>query len=129
LTPDHGTGSTVASKTLEEANVSSAVVELTESTFDEEVKASPLPVVVEFWATWCPPCVAMAPMLASVAAEHAEQLRVFKIDADEHPELARRYDVMSVPTFLIFSQGELRRRMVGARHRDQLLEDVREAIE
>jgi thioredoxin 1 len=129
LTPDHGTGSTVASKDLEEANMSSAVVELTESTFDEEIKSSPLPVVVEFWATWCPPCVAMAPMLESVAAEHAEELRVVKIDADEHPELARRYEVMSVPTFLVFDQGALRRRMVGARQRHQLLEAVHEALE
>jgi thioredoxin 1 len=108
--------------------VSTAVLPLTAATFDEEVKASPLPVVVEFWATWCPPCLAMAPMLASLAAEHADQLRVFKIDADEHPELARRYEVLSVPTFLVFDQGELRRRMVGARTRHQLLEDVGAAI-
>ena len=108
--------------------MSTAVAALTTATFDEEIKASPVPVIVEFWATWCPPCLAMAPMLASLAAEHAERLRVFKIDADEHPELARRYEVMSVPTFLVFDQGELRRRMVGARTRHELLEDLEEAI-
>jgi thioredoxin 1 len=108
--------------------VSTVVSPLSAATFDEEIKGSPVPVVVEFWATWCPPCVAMAPMLASLATEQAERLRVFKIDADEHPELARRYEVMSVPTFLIFDQGELRRRMVGARTRHQLLEDLAAAI-
>ena len=108
--------------------MSTAVAPLTTATFDEEIKGSPVPVVVEFWAPWCPPCLAMASMLASLAAEHAERLRVFKIDADEHPELARRYEVMSVPTFLVFDQGELRRRMVGARTRHQLLEDLEEAI-
>jgi thioredoxin 1 len=108
--------------------VSTAVSPLTAATFDEEIKGSSVPVVVEFWATWCPPCLAMAPMLASFAAEHFERFRVFKIDADAHPEMARRYEVMSVPTFLVFDQGELRRRMVGARTRHQLLEDLGAAI-
>ena len=104
--------------------MSTAVLTLTEATFDEEITVSPVPVVVEFWAPWCPPCKMMAPMLNSLADELPNRLRVGKVDVDEHPELAARYDVVSVPTFLVFTDGELRRRMVGARSRAQLLDDV-----
>ncbi len=104
--------------------MSTAVPALTESTFDEAVMTSPVPVVVEFWAAWCPPCQMIAPVLDSIAADYADRLQVFKINADEHPELARRYEVLSVPTLLSFSEGQLRQRMVGARSRARLLEDL-----
>jgi thioredoxin 1 len=104
--------------------VSSTVLELTDATFDEEIAASPIPVLVEFWAQWCPPCRVIAPILDSIAAEYADRLRVCKVNSDERPELALRYDVMSVPTILVFHQGELRRRMVGARSRPRLLEEL-----
>ena len=95
--------------------MSTAVLELTEATFDQEVTDSPLPVVAEFWAHWCPPCKMMAPVLDSIAIEYHDRLRVFKINIDEHPALAGRFEVMSVPTILVFSDGELRHRMIGAR--------------
>jgi thioredoxin 1 len=108
--------------------MSSAVAELTEATFDEEISTSPLPVVVEFWAEWCPPCKLIAPILDSIAADNAERLRVYKINTDEHPDLGKRYDVMSVPTLLVFAQGKLTRRMVGARSRARLLEEISGAL-
>jgi len=108
--------------------VSTAVLTLTESTFDEAIMASPVPVVVEFWAEWCPPCKLIAPVLDSIAADYSDRLRVFKINSDEHPGLARRYEVMSVPTILSFSDGQLRQRMVGARSRARLLEDLSELL-
>ncbi|HUD17389.1 MAG TPA: thioredoxin domain-containing protein [Acidimicrobiales bacterium] len=104
--------------------MSSAVNELTEASFDEQVRTSPLPVLVEFGAEWCPPCKVMAPVLDSVADEYADRLRVLTIDTDTHPELARRYDLMSVPTMLVFAEGEPRLRLVGARSRSQLLGEL-----
>ena len=108
--------------------MTNAVLELTDATFDEEIAGSPVPVLVEFWAQWCPPCRLLAPILDSVAADYADQLRVRKVNSDERPELAVRYGVMSVPTILVFDQGELRQRMVGARSRSRLLEDLASVI-
>lgn len=104
--------------------MSTRVLTLTGATFDEEITVSPVPVVVEFWAQWCPPCKMMAPMLDALSGDLDGRLSVAKVDVDAHPELAVRYDVVSVPTFLVFADGELRRRMVGARSRAQLLDDV-----
>jgi thioredoxin 1 len=130
LTPDHGTGHTVLPTEHEqkETDVSSAVAALTEATFDEEISTSPLPVVVEFWAQWCPPCKLIAPILDSIAADNLERLRVGKVDTDEYPALGRRYDVMSVPTILVFAEGRMVRRMIGARSRARLLEEITEAL-
>ena len=104
--------------------MSNAVTELTEATFDEEMATSDVPVLVEFWAEWCPPCRMIAPILDEIALDHADRLRVLKVNSDENPELSRRYDVMSIPTMLIFSQGELQARLVGARSRARLLEEL-----
>ena len=108
--------------------MSTAVLALTESTFDEAIMTSPVPVVVEFWAEWCPPCRTIVPILDAIAVDYSDRLRVFKINSDEHPELARRYEVMSVPTILSFTDGQLRQRMVGARSRARLLEELSELI-
>jgi thioredoxin 1 len=107
--------------------MSSAVAELTDATFDEVIVSSPEPVVVEFWAQWCPPCRTMAPVLESMATDYEGRLRLVKINADEHPDLARRFDVVSVPTLLVFTEGELRLRMIGARSRAQLLDEIEQA--
>jgi thioredoxin 1 len=106
----------------------STVLDLTAMTFDEELMGSPLPLVVEFWAPWCAPCRAMAPVLESLADDHDGRLRIGRVNADEHPDLGRRYQVGSVPTFLVFSEGELRARMVGARSRPQFLQEIENAV-
>lgn len=108
--------------------MSGAILEMTEATFDEEIKASPVPVIVEFWAEWCPPCKMIAPVLHSLAVDYDGRLRVFTINLDEHPELARRYQVISIPTILVFSDGELRRQMIGARSRARLLTEIGDLV-
>ena len=108
--------------------MSSQVRALNVTTFDEEIMTSPVPVVVEFWAEWCPPCKVLAPVLDSIADDYADRLRVVKVNSDENPDLARRYEVMSVPTIIAFSEGEIRHRMIGARSRARLLEELSDVV-
>jgi thioredoxin 1 len=105
-----------------------AAAELSAATFDEDVATSPVPVLVEFWAEWCPPCKVLAPILDDLASEHGEALRVRKVNSDEHPELAARFEVMAVPTMLLFVDGEVRQRMVGARSKARLAEELAQAV-
>jgi thioredoxin 1 len=109
--------------------MSTATRSLTETTFDEEVQASTLPVVVEFWAEWCPPCKTLSPILDSLAVDFADRLRVFTINSDDHPALSARFEVMSIPTILVFSEGQLRQRLVGARSRARLIEELSQVID
>ena len=101
---------------------------LTTDTFDEVIASSDLPVLVDLWAQWCQPCHALAPVLESVEASHGDRLRIVKVDVDAEPDLARRYDVMSFPTLLLFRDGEVVRRLVGARGKQRLLEDLADVL-
>ena len=87
---------------------------------------SNVPVVAQFWATWCPPCKAMAPVLEAVASDDRDRAIVAKVNADEELDLADVSRVVSVPTFVVFVEGEPRRRLVGARSRTALLNEVAE---
>ena len=98
---------------------------LTDQTFDEEVKAAEQPVLVDFWAEWCGPCKMVAPILDEIAREQAGKLRIGKINIDDNMDLARRFDVMSIPTLILFKDGEPQLRIVGARGKGQLLEELR----
>ncbi len=93
-------------------------------TFDEEIATSAVPVLVEFWAEWCPPCKLLAPILDELATDFGEGLRVRKVNADEQPDLAARFDVMAVPTILLFVDGEIRMRLVGALSKPRLVEEI-----
>ncbi|RJL32379.1 thioredoxin [Bailinhaonella thermotolerans] len=92
----------------------------TTDTFDELINGD-LPVLVEFGAVWCGPCRMIEPVLEEMSVEYADRLRVAKIDVDEHPEIAMRYGALSVPTLILFKDGEQIRRTVGARPKRQLL--------
>jgi thioredoxin 1 len=96
---------------------------LSEATFDEVIAASDGPVLVEFWAEWCAPCRVLGPVLDSIVAEN-DNLLLYKVDSDAELELAARFTVSSVPTTLVFKDGTLVKRMVGARGKRQLLEEL-----
>ena len=97
---------------------------LTSATFDEAINGSDVPVVVDVWAEWCHPCATLEPVLASIAEDHAGRIRVLSLDADEHPDVTRRFGVMAMPTLLVFDQGELVHRVVGAKGKGQLLQEL-----
>lgn len=101
---------------------------MTHTLIDEVIGASPVPVLVEFGAEWCPPCKAMAPVLADLASEYGDRLRVLTVDADAEPALTARYDVVGLPTLLVFRDGDVVGRMVGARGKGRLTQELAELL-
>ena len=104
------------------------ITTLTDATFDEEIAAAGEPVVVDFWAEWCGPCKMIAPVLEEIAAEHAGKVRIAKLNIDDNPAAARRFDVMSIPTLIVFKDGQPAKRLVGAKPKGALLEELSEFI-
>ncbi|WP_320776757.1 thioredoxin family protein [Streptomyces sp. CRN 30] len=102
--------------------------EVTDADFAAEVIASELPVLVEFTADWCPPCRQMGPVLSALATEEADRFRVVQLNVDRNPGTTNAYRVLSMPTFLLFRDGEPVRSMVGARPKRRLLEEVSDAL-
>ncbi len=89
------------------------VKSVTAENFDQEVLQSDVPVLVDMWAPWCAPCLMLAPIIEQVAQKYGGRLKVVKVNVDEAPELANRYNIRSIPTLLIFKNGELHGRMIG----------------
>ncbi len=109
--------------------MSDGILTLTDATFDESVGASDTPMVVDFWAEWCGPCKMIAPVLADIAKEHEGRIQIAKLNVDDNPNVARRYEVMSIPTLLVIANGEVKKRLVGAKGKPQLLEELSEFID
>ncbi|WP_300012895.1 thioredoxin [Pseudonocardia sp.] len=99
-------------------------VDVTDATFDADVLKSSKTVVVDFWATWCGPCKMVAPVLDEIAGENAEKLTVAKLDIDANPETARNFQVMSIPTMIVFQDGKPVKQIVGAKPKAALLSDL-----
>lgn len=93
---------------------------LTKDNFEAEVLKSDKPVLVDFWASWCGPCMMMGPVVADLADELAGQVKVGKVNVDDNPELAQQYGIMSIPCFMLFKNGEQVATSVGGRSKDDL---------
>jgi thioredoxin 1 len=110
------------------AAAGNAVTPVSPTTLDEILGTSEVPVLVDFWAEWCGPCHTLDPILASIADDVGDRLRIVSVDVDAHPELARRYDAMSVPTLLVIDRGTPVKRLVGARGRNHLLAELADVL-
>jgi thioredoxin 1 len=95
-------------------------LDVTEQTFDEEVLQSDTPVIVDFWAEWCGPCHAVAPVLEKIAEERSGEVKLVKVNIDEEQGLSMRYGVMSIPTMILFKDGEPAAAAVGAQPKSAL---------
>jgi thioredoxin len=103
-------------------------IEVSDASFSAEVLSSDKPVLVDFWATWCGPCKMVAPVLEEIASERAEQLTVAKLDVDANPETARDFQVVSIPTMILFKDGQPVKRIVGAKGKAALLRELSDAV-
>lgn len=104
------------------------ITTLTATTFDEEVLGAEVPVLVDFWAEWCGPCKMIAPILDEIAVEQAGKISIAKLNVDEAADVARRFEVMSIPTLIVFKDGAPAKRIVGAKGKAALLDDLAEYI-
>lgn len=101
---------------------------VTDSSFADTVLTSDKPVLVDFWATWCGPCRMVSPVLEEIAAENPDKITLAKLDIDENPNVARDYQVMSIPTMILFKGGEPVKQIVGAKPKAALLNDLRDFL-
>ncbi|WP_315306561.1 thioredoxin [Pseudoramibacter alactolyticus] len=97
-----------------------SVVTLTKDNFESEVLQSDKPVLVDFWASWCGPCKMVSPLVDEIAEEH-DEVKVGKINVDEESELAQQFQIMSIPTLLVFKDGEIAQRQVGAVPKEKIV--------
>lgn len=101
-----------------------STVEITDANFDSDVLQSKTPVLIDFWADWCGPCHMVAPAIEEIAGENAGKLVVGKVDVDHNPVTARKYQILSIPSMILFVDGVEKVRVVGARPKDAILGEI-----
>jgi len=104
--------------------MAAGITNVSDMNFDEEVKSSDQPVLVDFWAEWCGPCKMIAPTLEEISKDYAGKLKIVKLNVDDAPETARRFEVMSIPTLILFKDGEPSLRIIGAKGKGQLVQEI-----
>jgi len=104
-----------------------SIIDVTEGTFDVEVLESETPVIVDFWAPWCGPCRVVSPILEELNGER-DDLRVVKVNVDENQAIAARYDILSIPTMILFKNGEIAKKVIGALPKARLVAEFDPAL-
>jgi len=104
------------------------VLEVTDQNFEGEVLRSTLPVVVDFWATWCAPCRVLAPIVKELAGQYGDRVKIVKLDVDQNPQAAGRYGVRAIPTLLAFKGGQVVEQMQGARSKPSVEEMIKKLL-
>lgn len=97
--------------------------EITKESFEREVKKSDIPVIVDFWASWCGPCMMLAPIVQELADEFAGKIKVVKVNVDEEPAIATEYGITSIPTLILFENGEAVKKSVGYSTKEEIIEE------
>jgi thioredoxin 1 len=105
-----------------------AITEVTDTNFQSEVIESDQPVLVDFWAPWCGPCRMVAPVLEEIASEKGDQLRIVKLNTDENPEVSAQFEVLSIPTLILFRNGQVAKKIIGAYPKKRLEAEIEPAL-
>lgn len=103
-------------------------MDVTDQTFEQEVLQSKTPVLVDFWAPWCAPCRIVSPIVEELAKEYQGRLKVGKLNVDDNPQTASRYGVMSIPSLLVFKNGQVAKTMIGAQSKENLKKGIEEVL-